>query len=280
MQMDPIYREIQNQFEGEYRPFLDVLANLQNLLDRAEEKGREHCSPGDSNTPILYFLLRQVIEGFNSILILCSCGFSNVALVLLRSCYEHCVTLKFLQMSLDAKIDPGDDVIDSFKDYVYVAKRKQFQKLRESYDDLLNEEDFAHVEENYLNVKEKFLITPCEKCLTPRVNHRWSKRDIISMAKAVDLDKHLTYFCYTEALSFAHPSADSILKRVEEDDQTWTYKFESPLHERRALMYTHLMAILAAEAVLEHSGDEECQDLLQTASDDWNSCWNKAIGSD
>ena len=233
-------------------------------MNHAEERGREHCSPGDVSTAILYILLREVVEGFHSIHILCTHGFSNVSLVLLRSCYEHCVTLRFLQMSLDGKIDPGDDGIDSFTDYLYVAKRKQFQKLRESYDDLLDDDDFAHVEENFLKVKDKFLVTDCKKCGTPRVNHQWSKKDIISMAKAVDLDKNLTYFCYTEALSFAHPSVDSILKRVEEEDETWTYKFESPVHERRALMYAHLMVILAAEAMLEHSGDEKGQALAST----------------
>lgn len=269
------YRENQEAFLARFESFLNQSQALNGLFLQVDEKTRQPNNRSGIEFAVMYFLYRQVIEEFNAILILCANGFSRGATILLRSMYEHCITLKFFQMGYSGKIElKGDDVL-RFIDYGSLTKRKKLQMFENAYDGDLSGEDFSHIEKAYEAVKEKFQITDCRKCGTEKTAFRWSKKDIVSMAEAVELNKELTFFCYTEALSYAHPSADYIEKRVQTDDEgNWSYLFESDADERKTLMFAHLMTLICSEAFLGYCGIADATAIVEPHAKAWGICWS------
>lgn len=273
----------QREFEERYHKFLDTTKDLQDLLFYPE-KQIDEIGYRNSSDKVIYFLYRQIIEDFNSILLLTGNGFARNSVKILRSMYEHCVTMKFLQEFPDgneeiAKEDESEeeaypDNVEKFLDYFHISRRKHFKKLQELHTEKLPADDFKHIEENFKAVEKKFKVENCRTCHTERLNIRWSKLDIVAMAKKVNLDEVLTYFCYTSALSYAHPSADSIEKRTEVDiDGALDYKFESLDDERKTLMYSHMMLLTACEVLFAQFEIQDLRSLLESNSKNFIRTW-------
>lgn len=273
----------QNKFEKRYEEFIDILKNTQELLIYSEGQ-IDKIGYRNLSDRVIYYLYRQIVEDFNSIFLLAGNGFARNSVKILRSMYEHCVTMKFLQefpsgiekntkKETNKKRDYPDDV-RKFLDYYHISRRKHFKKLQESLEVKLPSEEFKYIEDNFKAVEEKFMIENCEKCHTERLNHQWSKLDIISMAKKVNLDDILTYFCYTTALSYAHPSADSILKLTEAiNSKAIGYKFESPDDEQKNLKYSHMMLLIACEVLFVQFGIQDLNSLLENNSKNFLKVW-------
>ena len=256
----------QYEFEQRQAKFIKSIKDLQELIYFADAKTSE-LGVGAIEEKLSYILFRQVFEDFNSILILSGNSFPRNALKILRSMYEHCVTMKYLQ--------EFPDMVELFVDYYHVTRMKQFRQFAKAYDGELQVEDFKGISDVFQSVKSKFLITDCSTCRTTRMNHQWSKLDIVAMASKVGLDKTLTFFCYTKAISYAHPSADSILNRIEDlEDEKWTYKFESPTDERQTLMFSHMMLLIACESLFNQFVIADEKGLLKNAEMTWTKLWN------
>lgn len=78
---------------------------------------------------VIYTFLRQMIESFDSILILLGNGHFRNSMIQLRSMYEHCVTMKYLT-EIDARPSSplrnrsSADSIQKFLDFYHVNRRK------------------------------------------------------------------------------------------------------------------------------------------------------------
>jgi hypothetical protein len=268
------YQDYQIIFAERFKPFLEMSEKLNRLFVEVEQKADKPSNALPVQFGVMYFLYRQVVEEFNGILILCANGFSRGATILLRAMYENCVTLKFFQMCSTGETDCKGNDISRFLDFGAIAKRKKLGMFKQAYQGDLSREDFGHIDQAADAVKEKFLITDCKSCGTKKQAFRWSKMDIISMAAAAKLSKDLTFFCYTEALSYSHPSADYIERRVETDENgNWGYRFESPSDERKTLMYAHLMTLIGSEALLRYSEVDDTESILSSSAQDWEICW-------
>ncbi len=269
------YREYQGDFVKRFSKFLNLLGDLNSLFFKVDEKARPNESHSGLEYAVFYFLYREIIEEFNAILILCSNGFSRGAMILLRSMYEHCTTLIFFQKGYSGELDLKGDTIQRFIEYGHVSRRKIFRSLKDAYKGDLIPSDFKHIEEQFLEVKDTFMIEDCSKCQSTKLAFRWSKHDIVSMAKAAGLPKELSFFCYSQPISYAHPSADYIEKRVERDeDGRWSYVFESEQDERSTLMNSHWMSLIASEAFLLYCGVREAESLIKPHSELYLTCWN------
>ncbi len=265
----------QKIFEERNSLYLCNIEEIQFLIYFCAEKLDESELEG-TNSRVIYFLYRQIVEAYNSVFILVGNGFARSSMIILRSMYEHSVTMTFFSKFPDGLDSEGAnvDTVDKFLDYYHITRYKQLQKLKESSDEDLSDEDFKHISDDYESVKGKFEITNCNKCKTKRVNHQWSKLDIVSMAKKVDLDKLLTYFCYQETLSYAHPSMDSIWKRFSfNSDETWNYQFESENDERQVLMFSHMILLISSEVVINHFKIIDKDKMIQRNSDIFAEVW-------
>jgi hypothetical protein len=95
---------------------------------------------------------------------------------LLRSMYEHTVTLRYLHEHTDE--------VKTFMNYHHVQQYKLMKPILETFGkDVLPPDTVADVERKYAEVKEEFMVTDCKKCGTKRLNHSWTKLDFVSMAK-------------------------------------------------------------------------------------------------
>jgi hypothetical protein len=196
-------------------------------------------------------------------------------MILLRSMFEHSATFLYFRSGLSGQLDMKNDDIERFVDYGHVHTYKTFQNLKEVYEGELDPEEFEHVDANFKNVKDKFQIEKCSKCGTTRTAFSWSKLDIVSMALRAGIPKEVTFFCYREALAYAHPSITYIEKRIQIDDEgKWDYQFTSERDEQKILTNSHLLALMACEAMLLYSGDDNAEKMIAPHAEKWKVCWD------
>jgi Family of unknown function (DUF5677) len=263
----------QREFESRHSTFLSKVEEIQNLIFFCAQQ-LDNIDFKTIDDKVIYTFFRQNVESFNSIFILTGNGFSRNSMILLRSMYEHCVTMKYLKFVIDNPIKPNEkkpfpDNVGKFLDFYYVNRNKYFKKLFELFPKDFTEEDKKKFEVEFNTIKAKF-VTACQTCKTPRPDHKWSNNDIISMAKKVKLDESLTFDCYYRALTLAHPSANSINERwLINSDGSISYQFESEEDERKTLLYAHSMLLISIETLFSHFQIIDADDLLKN---NWNLC--------
>ena len=136
-------------------------------------------------------------------------GYGVGAIKLLRTLYEHAVTLNYLSEH------PYE--LDTFYDYSYVTEHKLLKPIRETYGSHAFENTSiqeTEVEERFLSVKERFMIADCKKCGTKRLNHTWNKLDFVSMAKQAGPLGALILHGYYGPLTQAHSHFATLASRL------------------------------------------------------------------
>jgi hypothetical protein len=71
------------------------------------------------------------------------------------------------------------------------------------------------IEENYKRVREKFIVNDCARCGTKKLNHSWSKMDLVSMAKTLEDLGDLVVEAYYWPMLQAHTSFHVMSSRLE-----------------------------------------------------------------
>lgn len=269
-----IYKEQQAEFEERFAPFIDQVGSLNELFEYVQEKVDNAPDQSSKEFKVLYFLFRQVIEEFNAIVILSTNGFSRGSTILLRSMFEHCTTLMFFQKSLSNEIDPNGDTIERFIDYWSVSRRKGLFALKEAYEGDFKEEDFVHIEDEYQKVKSMFTVEACKKCGSTRPAISWSKRDTVSLAKLAGMPQTVIYFCYSEAITYAHPSMAYIDSRFKISEDGWNYQFSSSRDEWKTVSNAHLMTLMACQAIFKFLGIPDAELLVTDHAARWQECWD------
>jgi hypothetical protein len=118
----------------------------------------------------VYFYGNLVAEEFLELFLMAVNGYGFGAMKLLRSMYEHTVTLKYLHEHLDE--------LQAFFDFDRVQQYKLTQQIIETFgEDALPPETVATTEREYAEVKDKFMVKSCKSktCSEQRVGHTWSK---------------------------------------------------------------------------------------------------------
>jgi hypothetical protein len=251
-------------FDRRHPQWREVLNRLVHAIDMSFTRIQVMDTPIDK---IAYFYGRLIVEDFMEIFLVAANGYGIAAMKLLRSMYEHTVTLRYLH-------DYPDEVED-FIDYDAVQQFKLMQPIFETFGtDALPAETIAEVQRKYEEVKEKFMITDCKKCGTKRVNHSWNKLHFAAMAKKTGPIGSLIVPGYFIPLRHAHSTFKAITDRLERREDRLGFQPESqPKAADEALMAAHNCVLVALDVQKERFNIEGLDATLEICVRDWALVW-------
>ncbi len=252
------------EFEKRHPLWPDRFMNLVRAIDIAFTRVQTMSEPADK---LVYLYGRMCAEDFMEILLVCGNGYGEAGLKLLRSMYEHAVTIRYLH--------EHPDEVGVFMDFHHVQQHKLMRNILDTFGkDVLQSEVVADVEQKYADVKEDFLITDCETCGTKRLNNTWSKLDFVSMAKKAGAIGMLIVPGYFIPLRHAHSTFGGLKDRLEIVANRIQFQHESrPAVADQALMTAHNCLLNVLEIQNERFKIDDLQEQLQTCFRDFVEIW-------
>jgi len=246
----PSWSEVLNRLVGA----IDLSFTRVQIMDTAAEK-------------IAYFYGRLIVEDFMEVFLVAANGYGIAAMKLLRSMYEHTITLRYLH--------DHPDQVEDFIDYDAVQQFMLMQPIFETFGpDALPPETIADVQRKYEEVKEKFMITDCKRCGTKRANHSWNKLHFAAMAKKTGPIGSLIVHGYFIPLRHSHSTFKAITERIEKAEDRMGFQRESePKVADEALMTAHNCVLVALDVQKEHFKIEGLDAALDTCVRDWALVW-------
>ncbi|SRR6266481_64780 len=258
------FADAATDFDRRHPQWHEVLDRLLYAIDTSFTRVQTMDTP---IAKIAYFYGRLIVEDFMEIFLVAANGYGIAAMKLLRSMYEHTVTLRYLH-------DHPDEVQD-FIDYDAVQQFKLMQPIFETFGaDALPAETISEVKRKYGEVKQKFKITDCKKCGTERMNHTWNKLHFAAMAKKAGSVGSLIVNGYFIPLRHAHSTFKAITERLEKTNGTLGFQRESgPNVADDALMTAHNCVLVALDVQKERFNIEGLEAALETCVRDWALVW-------
>jgi hypothetical protein len=251
------------KFRQRHPLWVDRSQNLTGAINAAFTRSQTMDNVADK---FVYFYGRMCAEDFNEILLVCGNGYGAAGMKLLRSMYEHTVTLRYLH--------DNPEEVENFMDYHRVQQYKLTKPIFETFGrTVLSPEIVAEVERRYAEVRDKFMVTACE-CGAKRVNHTWSKLDFVSMAKKTGALGTLIVHGYFLPLRHAHTTFGGLTERLEIVNEQIGFQHESqPEMADTVLMTAHNCLLAALEVQNERFNISGLGDKLQTCLRDWAEIW-------
>jgi hypothetical protein len=254
-------------FHARHPHWNPVLAHLEVAINlsftRIEEKS-------DPLTKFVYFYGRLVAEDFMELFLMAVNGYGFGAMKLLRSMYEHTVTLKYL--------NENPNELQAFFDFDGVQQYKLMKQIIDTFEvGTLSPEIVAEVERDYEAVKNRFMVKSCKSkaCTEQRIGHTWSKLDFVSMAKKTGAIGELIVPAYFFPLRHAHSTLRSMSERLSMAADRVTFCRESqPKEADMALMNAHNCLLLALEIQQERFEISGMREALETCLNDWRLAWS------
>ena len=174
---------------------------------------------------------RLCVEDFYEIMLCCGNGYGMAATKLLRALYEKAVTLDYL--------NDHPEEIEAFFDYHHVAQYKLLRSVSDVFGpDVISKDIEEQATVDYERVKEQFTVTACEKCNTKRVNHTWTKLDIVTMSKRTRILGKLIQSGYYIPMRHTHSTAASLVERLENNAEGFSFNPDSQREEADAALRT------------------------------------------
>jgi hypothetical protein len=244
------------------------------LLGRAIEQAfNRSFKSADSVDPVIFYLGHLCAEDFEEIALLVAHGYGTGAMALLRGMYERVVTARYLHEN------PKE--ADLFLDFHWVQQSKAARAIKETFGDLLPEEQVKRLDESQAQgeeVKERFRITRCKKCGDTGINHTWNKRGLTDMAKVAG-NKLGDWIvpCYYEPLSYAHSTVRGFLSRLEQGKEGVRFDGGAQLGEGdKALMLAHFLLIHVLDLQSEHFSLADLAKVVEECAAAYQGIWNHA----
>lgn len=264
------YPEEWAAFSKSHQEFLKRFKNLEKAIGVAFDRVHQTTTPVEKT---IYFQGRLIVEDFMEILLLSGNGYGIGAQKLLRGMYERAVTNRYLMNH--------PEEVDNFLDFHRVTDFKFLVAIEESMGrDVFTPEQVAKIRSDYANVKAQFVVPDCKTCGTTRMNHTWSKVDIVSMAR---ITKNLWPFIlpgYYMPTREAHSTVGAIFSRLDYEAAA-TNKglvFDGELQRDKAhtsLFTAHMILLDALELQREFFKIEELESVMQTCIADYTEIWKK-----
>lgn len=212
---------------------------------------------------------RLCCEDFNEVLLMSANGYGVGATKLLRTLYEHAVTLDYL--------NEHPDELDDFWDYAFVAQHKYHRAICDAFGEQafessrVREED---VERAFESVKERFMVTNCKKCQSKKLNHTWNKLDFVSMAKQSGGLGALIIPGYYFPLTHAHSTAASLTSRLTLHDGIVSFVPTAQREEAEVAVRTaHSVILRVLEIQDTRFAVPGLREKLQTCFQDYLDIW-------
>jgi hypothetical protein len=223
-------------FANRHEELTKRFGNIAKAIDIAFQT---HHTTGPTERAI-YFLGRLVVEEFMEILLLCANGYGIGAQKLLRGMYERAVTARYLFKH--------PEETDNYLAFHRVTAYKLVVAVQSSMNPgIFSPEQVEKIKREYEAVKDRFMVTDCETCKTTRLNHTWSKADIVSMAReSAELWRLLVPAYYLPTREF-HSTLAAIFSRLDSDAAA---KDEGLIFDGAAQRDRANQAIIAAHRIL------------------------------
>lgn len=258
------YPEEWAAFSKSHQEFLRRFKNVEKAIDVAFRRIHQTTTPLEK---AIYFQGRLIVEDFMEILLLCGNGYGIGAQKLVRGMYERAVTARYL-------VDHPEEV-DNFLDFHRVSDHKFLIAAEQSTGHtLFTPDQVKKIKEDYESVKKQFTVPDCGVCGTTRMNHTWSKVDIVSMAR---MTKTLWAFVlpgYYLPMREAHSTVGAIFSRLDAqaaaNDEGLIFGGESQRDRAHTALFTaHLILLDALELQKEFFKIEELEPVMQTCIGDY-----------
>jgi hypothetical protein len=262
------YPEEWAAFSQNHQEFLKRFSNIENAIRVAFQRIHQTTQPLERT---VYFQGRLIVEDFMEILLLCGNGYGIGAQKLVRGMYERAVSARYLMSH--------PDEVDNFLDFHRVADYKFLVAIEQSMSpDVFSAEQTSKIRSDYESVKEQFTVSDCKLCGTTRMNHTWSKVDIVSMARKT---KNLWPFVlpgYYMPMREAHSTVGAIFSRIDPESAARDAGliFDGELQRDRAhtaLLTAHMILLDALELQREFFKIEELGPIMQACMADYTEIW-------
>src|ERR1700732_2793727 len=254
------------KFDDRHPLWQEIMTNLERALNIAFTRVQVMKGAADK---LVYFFGRVCLEDFMEILLVSYHGYGVAASKLVRSMYEHTVTLRYLHEH------PAE--VETFVDYYLVQNDKLINRLVETFgDNILPAEVIAQARRKAAEVKEDFMVPVCDHTgAKMRLNHTWSKLDFVAMAKRTgDLGK-LIIPGYYMPLRHAHATFAGLTERLEIVNGQMSLKTDAqPDMADRSLITAHNCILNALEVQKEHFRIEGLEEAMQVCFRDFVRVWS------
>lgn len=254
-------------FSERHQEFLKRFGSIENAIHTAFDKGHESAS---GLAKVIYFQGRLVVEEFMEVLLLCGNGYGVGAQKIIRGMFERAVTARYLFGH------PAE--VHNFLDFNHVAQHKMLVVMQRSTGQaILSPEHDAEVKKQYERVKPQFMIPACETCGTTRLNHTWTRVDIVSMAQNTKNLWPLITAGYYLPLQQSHSTVGAIFSRLvplEKSSDAMMFDSDSQRNTADGALYTaHIILLDALDLQREYFKIGELQQQMQTCWSDLAEIW-------
>jgi hypothetical protein len=254
------------KFDDRHPLWQEIMTNLERALNIAFTRVQVMDGSADK---LVYFFGRVCLEDFMEILLVSYHGYGVAASKLVRSMYEHTITLRYLHEH------PAE--VETFIDYYLVQNDKLISRLVETFgDNILPAEVIAEARRKAAEVKQDFMVPVCDHPgAKVRLNHTWSKLDFVAMAKKTgDLGK-LIIPGYYMPLRHAHATFAGLTERLEIVNGQMSLKADAqPEMADRSLITAHNCVLNALEVQKEHFRIEGLEEAMQVCFRDFVRVWS------
>lgn len=255
-------------FDKRHPQWQVVMARLHGVINLAFT--RTHGVMPNEIDRFVYFYGNLVAEDFMELFLMAANGYGFGAMKLLRSMYEHAVTLKYLH--------EHPDELQAFLDFDRVQQYKLAKQIIDTFGEgALPPETISVTEQEYAEVKDKFMVKSCKSkaCSEQRIGHTWSKLDFVSMAKRTGALGSLIVPDYFVPLRHAHSTFRAMTDRLEmgQQGQVGFQRESQPKESDGALMAAHNCLLVALEVQKERFQIPGLEQAIQDSVRDWALVW-------
>jgi hypothetical protein len=261
------FSEASTDFDRRHPQWSGVLFRLWGVINMAFSRRQVMDTPTEK---FVYFYGNLVSEDFMELFLMAANGYGYGAMKLLRSTYEHTITLKYLHNH--------PDELQAFFDFDRVQQYRLMKPIFETFGEgVLPHDAVEDTERRYEEVKDRFIVKSCKSktCDEKRVGHTWSKLDFVSMAKSTGAIGSLIVPGYFIPLRHAHSTLRAMMDRLERRDEHLGFERESqPEEADQALMTAHNCVLVALEIQDERFKIQGLKTAVEHCVRDWALIWS------
>jgi len=222
---------------------------------------------------VLFHLNRLCAEDFSEILLLSGNGYGIGAEKLLRGMYERAVTATYLH--------DNPTEVDNFLEYHKISAYKLMNATIETLGDPFSSEQKKEIEAEFEDAKSRFMITSCAECGEKRLNHTWTKLDLVSMAKRCGALAKLLVPAYYMGVREGHSSINAIFSRLDAGAAASGegLVFDGSSQRKRAdsaLLTAHKILLMVLDLQKSHFHVESLEQPLRICCEDIFAIWSKS----